>query len=115
MPPAIGITWPSRLVPAPKGTTGTPSADAKASTRATSSVLLGEHDHVGPSRRVQAQVAAMLVEHRVAVDDAPLVGQDLEEGGAKAHGRTIVTGPSLTSSTSIRAPKTPRSTGRRGR
>ena len=71
---------------------------------------LGEDDDVGPSRRVQAQVAAMLVEHRVAVDDAPLVGQELEESGTEAHGSTIVTGPSLTSSTSMRAPKTPCST-----
>ena len=42
----------------------------------------------------------------------PLVGDEVEQRRAEAHStsRTIVTGPSLTSSTSIRAPKTPVST-----
>ena len=39
IPPATGITWPSRLVPAPNGVTGTRRASASASTAETSAVV----------------------------------------------------------------------------
>ena len=39
MPPATGITWPSRLEPAPNGVTGTRRSWASVSTAATSSVV----------------------------------------------------------------------------
>ncbi len=41
IPPSTGMTWPSRLDPAPNGVTGTPSSSATASTRETSSVESG--------------------------------------------------------------------------
>ncbi len=63
-----------------------------------------EHDrgrslHVACAR--QQQVPARVEERR---------GERQQERGG-AHSRTIVTGPSFTSSTAIRAPKTPRATG----
>ena len=39
IPPATGITWPSRLVPAPNGVTGTRQDSARASTAETSTVV----------------------------------------------------------------------------
>ena len=41
MPPATGITCPSRLEPAPNGVTGTRCSWASASTDATSAVVSG--------------------------------------------------------------------------
>ena len=38
MPPRVGITWPSRLEPAPNGVTATRRSFATARTRETSSV-----------------------------------------------------------------------------
>ena len=40
IPPSTGITWPSRLEPAPNGVTGIRCSSASASTAETSSVVV---------------------------------------------------------------------------
>ena len=86
MPPWIGSTWPSRLVPAPNGTTGTPRPVRVAQDGGDLVGRLREDDDVGTLRRVVREVGRVLVADGVAVADAVLVGDEPEELGAQVGG-----------------------------
>ena len=79
MPPCVGITCASSDVPAPNGTTGTRSLVRPREHAGDVLRRLGEDDDVRRVARVVAQVARVVVEHRLAGRNAALVPQQLNE------------------------------------
>ena len=83
MPPCVGITWPSRLEPAPKGVTGH-AALARDREDARDLLRRGRvDDEVRPLRPVEGHVGRVQVALGVAVRDARVLAERLDERIAK--------------------------------